>query len=210
MQQPDRRNFVKTVGVCLVAMQLPRPLTALAAARGAQPVSLAPAEWRCVEAICAEIIPTDGDPGAAEAGCANFIDKALAAEDAHALPLYREALAAIDALCVDTHGRVFADLDGARRQGVLKAMEQGSLAHWNARMARAQDFFATIRFHTLLGFLADPKYGGNRDHVGWKLMGFPGPLHMVGGVTPEQMMGLQPVAPAWETPAGDGHGGGHR
>ena len=164
MDQPARRDFVRTLGVCLVAMQLPRPLTALAAARGTEPASLARAEWRCVEAICAEIIPTDRDPGAAEAGCANFIDKALAAEDARALPLYREA----------------------------------------------QDFFATNRFHALLGFIADPKYGGNRDYAGWKLMGFPGPLHMVGGVTPEQMIGRQPVMPVWATTANDGHGGGHR
>lgn len=210
MQHAARRDFVKTVGVCLVAMHLPRPLTALAAARGAAPITFAPAEWRCVEAMCAEIIPSDGDPGATEAGCVNFIDKALAAEDAQALPLYREALATIDALCVDTHGHVFADLDGARRQRVLTAMEQGTLAGWTAKMARAQDFFATIRFHALLGFIADPKYGGNRDHAGWKLMGFPGPLHMVGGVTPEQMMGRQPVIPVWATTADDGHGGGHR
>ncbi|MBK6402607.1 MAG: gluconate 2-dehydrogenase subunit 3 family protein [Rhodocyclaceae bacterium] len=210
MDQPARRDFVRTLGVCLVAMQLPRPLTALAAARGTEPASLARAEWRCVEAICAEIIPTDRDPGAAEAGCANFIDKALAAEDAQALPLYREALAAIDALCVDAHGHAFADLDGAWRQRVLTAMEQGTLTGWTAQMARAQDFFATIRFHALLGFIADPKYGGNRDYAGWKLMGVPGPLHMVGGVTPEQMIGRQPVMPVWATTANDGHGGGHR
>ena len=29
--------------------------------------------------------------------------------------------------------------------------------------------------NTVEGFLADPMYGGNRDFVGWKLIGFPGP-----------------------------------
>jgi gluconate 2-dehydrogenase gamma chain len=28
--------------------------------------------------------------------------------------------------------------------------------------------------NTLEGFWADPIYGGNRDMVGWKLIGFPG------------------------------------
>jgi gluconate 2-dehydrogenase gamma chain len=27
------------------------------------------------------------------------------------------------------------------------------------------------------GFFADPMYGGNRDFIGWKLIGFPGPRY---------------------------------
>lgn len=204
MDQPTRRDFIKALGVCLVATNIPRPLTALAAARNPGPVSLVAAEWRLVEAICAELIPTDGDPGAQEAGCVNFIDKALAAEDAAALPMYRAALADIDNLCRQAHGRVFAELESGQRQKILAAMEQGVLAGWSLAMIRPQDFFATIRFHTLLGFIADPKYGGNRDYVGWKLMGFPGPLHEVGGVTPEQMLGEKPVVPVWESASGHG------
>ena len=33
-------------------------------------------------------------------------------------------------------------------------------------------FFDTVHFHTVAGFLADPQYGGNRNQVGWKLIGF--------------------------------------
>lgn len=207
MEQATRRDFIKALGVCLVATNIPRPLTALAAARNKGPVSLDAGHWRCVEAICAELIPTDQDPGATEAGCVNFIDKALAAEDAQALPLYRAALADIDKLCQQAHGRTFAELDSAQRQKILVAMEQGTLAGWSLTMVRPQDFFATIRFHTLLGFIGDPKYGGNQNYVGWKLMGFPGPMHEVGGVTPEQMLGEKPVIPIWEASAGMGHGG---
>ncbi|QDX82682.1 hypothetical protein B9N43_16430 [Denitratisoma sp. DHT3] len=209
MEQATRRDFIKALGVCLVATNIPRPLTALAAARNKGPVSLDAGEWRCVEAICAELIPTDHDPGATEAGCVNFIDKALAAEDAAALPLYRAALADIDKLCRQAHGQPFAELESAQRQRILAAMEQGALAGWGLAMVRPQDFFATIRFHALLGFIADPRYGGNQDYVGWKLMGFPGPLHQVGGVTPEQMLGEKPVIPVWEAAPGHGqhHGG---
>ncbi|CAB1369704.1 gluconate 2-dehydrogenase subunit 3 family protein [Denitratisoma oestradiolicum] len=206
MEQATRRDFIKALGVCLVAMNIPRPLTALAAARDRGPVSLDAAQWRCVEAICAEIIPTDHDPGATEAGSVNFIDKALSAEDAQALPLYRAALADIDGLCRKAHGRVFAELESTQRQKILTEMEQGTLSGWTLTLARPQDFFATIRFHALLGFIADPKYGGNRDYVGWKLMGFPGPMHEVGGVTPEQMLGKIPVIPIWEATATAGHG----
>jgi hypothetical protein len=33
-------------------------------------------------------------------------------------------------------------------------------------------FFATVRRLTLLGLVAMPKYGGNHDKAGWKLLGF--------------------------------------
>lgn len=37
------------------------------------------------------------------------------------------------------------------------------------------DFFHTLVFHTRQGFYADPVYGGNHDHIGWKVLGFDGP-----------------------------------
>lgn len=36
-------------------------------------------------------------------------------------------------------------------------------------------FFALLVAHTRQGFLSDPIYGGNRDHIGWQTIGFPGP-----------------------------------
>jgi len=37
----------------------------------------------------------------------------------------------------------------------------------------ASSFFETVRLHTIVGFLIDPDAGrgGNRDGVGWKLIG---------------------------------------
>lgn len=37
------------------------------------------------------------------------------------------------------------------------------------------DFFGALTLHTRQGFYSDPVYGGNADHVGWKVIGFPGP-----------------------------------
>ena len=36
------------------------------------------------------------------------------------------------------------------------------------------EFFGAVRLHTIEGMFCDPMYGGNRDCVGWKLIGFPG------------------------------------
>jgi gluconate 2-dehydrogenase gamma chain len=39
----------------------------------------------------------------------------------------------------------------------------------------ALDFFSLLALHTRQGFYADPIYGGNKNRVGWKLIGFEGP-----------------------------------
>lgn len=37
------------------------------------------------------------------------------------------------------------------------------------------DFFPLLALHTRQGFYSDPIYGGNKDRVGWRLIGFQGP-----------------------------------
>lgn len=37
------------------------------------------------------------------------------------------------------------------------------------------DFFPLLALHTRQGFYADPIYGGNKNRVGWNLIGFDGP-----------------------------------
>ena len=36
-------------------------------------------------------------------------------------------------------------------------------------------FFRLLRAHTIEGVFCDPMHGGNRDMIGWQLIGFPGP-----------------------------------
>ena len=38
----------------------------------------------------------------------------------------------------------------------------------------AAAFFNLLLSHTIAGFFADPVHGGNRNMVGWQLIGFPG------------------------------------
>jgi gluconate 2-dehydrogenase gamma chain len=39
-------------------------------------------------------------------------------------------------------------------------------------------FVPLLALHTRQGFYADPIYGGNRDHIGWRVIGFPGPTSL--------------------------------
>ena len=59
------------------------------------------------------VLPADETPGAKAAGCVNFIDKALAHEDADALPLYRAALAELERVCRARWKKTFAELEAA-------------------------------------------------------------------------------------------------
>jgi gluconate 2-dehydrogenase gamma chain len=197
----DRREFVGRSAIYgttfWLLLNVPRPKALRAAAQSTEALVLSEDEWRTVEAITARIIPTDHDPGALEANCVNFIDKALANEDADLLPTYREGLPSVDAVAVDRFGGRFAEIAPDEQDEVLMALESGDVSGWSAAPATSEEFFEIVRSHTLIGFLADPKYGGNRDYVGWKVAGYPGPRHDVGGYTPAQMIGEEKIRAIW-------------
>jgi len=180
---------------------LPLPRAARAAAASNEPAVLSAAQWRALDAMTARILPTDQQPGAREAGCASFIDKALANEDAAARPLYEAGLAGLDAAGRAGHGQPFAALPAAAQDALLAALEAGTAPGWPDAAGPSPVFFETVRVHTLIGFLSHPKYGGNRGFAGWRVAGYPGPRHHRGGYTPEQVAGAAPIRPIWEEPA---------
>jgi gluconate 2-dehydrogenase gamma chain len=139
------------------------------AARSAQPPPLAvlhPAEATEIEAIAAQIIPSDETPGAREAGVIYFIDRALATFDHDQHPVYVEGLQDLAARRAQLFpvSPSFAALSSADQIRVLQTIE-------------GTDFFDVVRTHTILGFFGDPSYGGNRDQIGWKLIGFENKFH---------------------------------
>jgi gluconate 2-dehydrogenase gamma chain len=178
-------------------LNLPRPLAARAAQESAKPLVLGASEWKTVEAITARIIPTDHEPGAVEAGCTNFIDKALAHEDAAQKPVYKAGLIGIDAVSRQRFEKPFVELTAEQQDEVLAAVEAGTADGWPAKSVPPAKFFEAVRAHTIIGFLADPKYGGNRDYAGWKVVGYPGGGHHLGGFSPGQMMGKEKIKTVW-------------
>lgn len=184
-------------GSLVVGLGLPRPRALAAAAASSEPLVLSAAEWATVEAISVRLVPTDHERGAKEAGCVNFIDKALAHEDAALRPLYAAGLRRTDAVARAMAGAPFRELAPDRQDAVLRALEDGKATVWPAGSPSSQDFFAQIRTHTLWGFLADPAHGGNRDHAGWRVLGYPGGRHRYGGYTPAAMAGEAQVDAVW-------------
>jgi len=126
-----------------------------------------------VAAFTERLMPSaEGKPGARDAGVLNYIDLALAGAYADLQDFYRYALAQLDAYCRKTYRESFRGLDPARQDEVIGALEQGKATGFT--WPTAQEFFNTIRTHTMEGFFADPIYGGNKDFAGWRLVGFPG------------------------------------
>jgi gluconate 2-dehydrogenase gamma chain len=113
-----------------------------------------------------------GKPGAHDAGVLNYIDLALAGAYADLQDFYRRGLAQLDAYCRASYKAPFAQLDPAKQDEVVSALEQGKVAGFS--WPKAQEFFNVVRTHTMEGMFADPIYGGNRDFAGWRLVGFPG------------------------------------
>ena len=129
-------------------------------AAGAKLSFLSAAEAADVEAVASQIIPTDDSPGAREAGVVFFIDRALATFFSQLAGDYRAQLAAFQAECRERHpSGSFASLTSEQQIEYLKGVDQ-------------TPFFNTTRLLTLLGMFSLPAYGGNRDGVGWKLLGF--------------------------------------
>jgi gluconate 2-dehydrogenase gamma chain len=69
------------------------------------------------------------------------------------------------------HDERFDLLSHDEQEALLKEMEQGSLPLPDVPI---QEFFSMLLTNTMEGFFSDPIYGGNRDKVGWRLVGFPG------------------------------------
>jgi len=194
------RNGALAGGGLWVLGSLELPRAARAAAASSQPEVLTAAQWQALEAMTARILPTDHEPGAREAGCVNFIDKALAHEDSAARPLYEAGLPGLDAAARASHAKPFAELPETEQDALLALVEAGTASGWPDAAGPSPIFFETVRVHTLIGFLSHPKYGGNAGYAGWRVSGYPGPRHHRGGYTPEQVTGEAPVRPIWDDP----------
>ncbi len=124
-------------------------------------------------AFTERLMPGSPDkPGANDAGVLNYIDLALAGAYGDLQDFYRRGLAQLDAYCRKTYNAPFVRLGAARQDEVLQALDEGKAAGFS--WPTAQEFFNTIRTHTMEGMFADPLYGGNKDFAGWRLVGFPG------------------------------------
>ena len=186
MNELNRRDFLLRAGTGLSATWFSANwLAILSAATHAHNAAKAqtppkfeffnPEEATEIEAIATRIIPTDETPGAREAGVVYFIDRGLASFGVEDQKTYREGLPELQARVSEMFPSVskFSGLAAEQQDAVLHSFDERSDSPRRAFRARpgAQNFFETLRQHTIAGFLIDPDYGGNHDGIGWKVIG---------------------------------------
>ena len=160
-------------------------------------VTLTATEAAFIVAAVDTLIPADElSPSGSDCGVAVFIDRQLGSAWGGGAKMYRSGpfhkgkpeqgyqlaltpreffaagIAAANAWSRKNYGgKDFDGLAAGDRVAALKAMEDGKTA-FDDFDARA--FFNQLLSITMAGFFADPIYGGNRDKVAWKMIGFPG------------------------------------
>jgi gluconate 2-dehydrogenase gamma chain len=152
-----------------------------------------------VEALVDHMVPADHlSPKGTDLGINVYIDRALAGawgkgdrlymqgpwrqgvpNQGYQLPLtpadlYRAGIAATNAHCQKTFGKLFDQIDAAQREQVLVGLSTAKIAFDDGPPVRA--FWGTLYQTVQEGMFADPIHGGNRNKAGWKMLGFPGAI----------------------------------
>lgn len=140
-----------------------RAATLLAGSADGDWLVLTPEQAAVLDAVSAQIVPTDDLPGAREAKVVRFIDRSLATwmkDDGDDLMKSLDALNAA-AKKSSPAAASFAALSEADQLTVLTAFEKSN-----------PDDFGALRSLTMLGIFTNPSYGGNFEKSGWKMIGF--------------------------------------
>lgn len=169
-----------------------------AAKQDAGRIFFSDAEAAFVNAAVARLIPAEGEgPGAIEAGVPNFLDQQLGGSwgqgerlfmggpfDPSAIPqlgyqlsyapaeLFRRAIGAINQR-LSAAGTPFAAMSPDAQDRFLREQLEGGAAG-DLDGVPAKTFFEQFLAMTVEGYFSDPVYGGNKDMVAWKAIGFPG------------------------------------
>ena len=156
-----------------------------------------PQEALFIEAVVDHMVPKDElTPSGTDIGIATYIDRALAGSwgkgdrlymqgpwgkgtpnQGYQLPLtpaalYRAAIAGSNAYCRKTFGQTFERCSAQQKETFLKDLQAGKITLDGGLPGRV--FFGVLYENVMEGMFADPIYGGNKDKVAWKMLGFPG------------------------------------
>lgn len=126
-----------------------------------------------IKAIFGRLIPGDPqDPGAIEAEAHVYIDHALAGYYRALGTTYRRGLLCVNAYSQSKYQKDFVNLTNEEQDGILTDMQKGTATGFVS--PGATEFFNLLFQHVREGTFCDPAYHGNKDLIGWKMIGFDG------------------------------------
>src|SRR5205085_7933467 len=86
--------------------------------------------------------------------------------------IYRIGIASVDRYSQQKFQKKFVDLSEDQQDQIVSDMAADKAEGFDKPSGK--EFFTVLRTDTINGMFADPAYGGNKDMVGWKLIGYPG------------------------------------
>ncbi len=132
-----------------------------------------------IASAAARIFPTDSSgPGATEAAVILYIDRQLAGPYGrdryrYTQPPFEDGLPEQGYQGKATPREIYRQglvLLGDNFDGLASEEQDGKL-----RSIENTIFFRVLRKNTIEGMFCDPMHGGNKDLIGWQLIGYPGP-----------------------------------
>ena len=165
----SRRSFLQSTGDGLrgscIALTMPMIVAACSRANQARFSNedfqtLTEEEALELDAIAARIIPPDETPGAREAGVIYFIDTVLGDNRQAQLTILQAGLTELQSAVNSNYNQAAFHLLQAEQQDQLLTEIEES------------EFFNTIRYLTIAGMFSLAEYGGNRENIGYQLIGF--------------------------------------
>lgn len=85
---------------------------------------------------------------------------------------YRMGIMAVNNHANSNYGGNYADLSEEQQEEIMSALAEDEMDPIGG--LDSSQFFDMLRDHTIEGMFGDPVYRGNRDLVGWRLIGYPG------------------------------------
>jgi gluconate 2-dehydrogenase gamma chain len=175
----SRRSFIQRLtffggGVVLLgSMACKRPAEQEAKPAAPPPVGASPhgtfsgLELATVAAACERILPRDEDPGAKDANVPAYIDRILQTPELKQMKAdFLQGLAALERRSRSMFQKGFVQATPEQQDELLAIFKDSEPGTGEGH------FYELLVVLTLEGFLGDPSYGGNKDRVGWRLVGF--------------------------------------
>lgn len=126
------------------------------------------AEYAAVERLTELILPSDGTPGAREAGVAEFVDFMVWSDPSVQYP-FRYGLVWLEAHARRAHGKGFVDLAEAEQQALLEPLAYAARHRPGEEEGRA--FFKLAREYTVMGFYTSKVGLTALDYPGLRVYG---------------------------------------
>jgi gluconate 2-dehydrogenase gamma chain len=167
----QRREFVEQLagttalgvfGATLLDLEAAGNFAAVASAEQSYEF-LKPEQVRLLDAVTAQIVPTDDTPGAREAHVVRFIDRALATFWQSRRPMFATATTQLETFATawKAGNTPFVDRITGDQVSILQDFERAK-----------PDLFRVLRNMTMAGMFSHPEHGGNFGRVGWKMIGY--------------------------------------